>query len=470
MAQVEPPIAGVTVHFKVWDVDDPFDQIHGPLGADDVPNVDLIDNNQAGPDNRPVPEAPLTQTVTTAPDGTATWLFTVSMQPGNNYRAAATVIDDVFDPPPPDQPQVTQAMADGLSVKTDAAGKFVPNGNDSGYKVPVVWSKMLTVWRKLHVETDSMVRPAFLQNTYAMNWRNPVQDASPDRVIIQVEDGGGFATPTGQFDNCWVRISGQPGKTFGRVFEFQSSAGWDEVVLIVSATNGIGGQKGLAGLGGLTSGIAILSDDDLAGETTFKAAVWGCDDGYAVGGDLQPPDLSALVVRYEPSYILPIQDETASGIGGIATFLQQVNFGSSGNYGKALWDQAKLPTVRQLPIATSAYWTVMVVSAWQAETGKDADPNTEVLTNGINTHDNGATSSSLGTSYTGLCAIFKALMIGESDIPERYTVAHEIAHTLGVPHTSSGLMFPAEPAEGAAQQSQPFSADSLLGLRKYSGP
>ncbi|MBU0717286.1 MAG: hypothetical protein KJ749_03480 [Planctomycetes bacterium] len=37
----------VTVHFQVWDVDDPFDQLHGPGGANDVANVSLIDNNMA---------------------------------------------------------------------------------------------------------------------------------------------------------------------------------------------------------------------------------------------------------------------------------------------------------------------------------------------------------------------------------------------------------------------------------------
>ena len=115
----------------------------------------------------------------------------------------------------------------------------------------------------------------------------------------------------------------------------------------------------------------------------------------------------------------------------------------------------------------------MVVSAWQAEDGKDGDPGTETLTNGISTHGVSGTTQAiwqLGSSYTGMCAIFKALMIGESDIPERYTVAHEIAHTLGLPHSLSGLMFSAESVGAPAQQSEPFSADSLLGLRQYSGP
>ena len=80
VATVNPPIGGVDVYFKVWDVDDPFDQIHGPSGADDVPNVDLIDNNQAGPDNRPTPETPQTFTAVTNESGEASVIITVSRE------------------------------------------------------------------------------------------------------------------------------------------------------------------------------------------------------------------------------------------------------------------------------------------------------------------------------------------------------------------------------------------------------
>ncbi len=316
-----------------------------------------------------------------------------------------------------------------------------------------------------------MVRPAFSQNTYPMDWTNPSQGDTPDRVEVQVNDPWfAFATADGQFDEGWIELTGAAGVVVGHIFEYVTSGGWDEMILTISAENGLGGQRGLAGLGGMTGGTALLSDDDLQDEATFEARVWGCDNGYAMNNVLLSPDLSALENRYAPAYIVPVHESDASGTGGIETFLRNVGFGVGGDYGVALWDQAKAPTVRHLPIATPDYWTVMLVSAWQAEEGKDGDPNTEQLTNGINTHNDGATNSSLGSSYTGLCAMFKALMIGESDIPERYTVAHEIAHTLGAPHTSSGLMFPAETVGAPAQQSQPFSADSLPRLRQYNGP
>ena len=44
---VGPPIADVTVYFKVFDVDDPFDQVNNTM-----PDVALIDANMASLDNR----------------------------------------------------------------------------------------------------------------------------------------------------------------------------------------------------------------------------------------------------------------------------------------------------------------------------------------------------------------------------------------------------------------------------------
>jgi len=171
VATVYPPIAGIQVYFKVWDVDDPFDQLHGPNAVDPdpgtaenegiIPNVELVDNDRDGPDNRPTPETPMTFIATTAvstnldgePISEATVTVTVSMQPGNNYRAAATVLNGVVNGL---SPQVDQSDADELSVWEYPVGTFRKYGNVSGYVVPVVWSPMLTIWRKLHVELDSM--------------------------------------------------------------------------------------------------------------------------------------------------------------------------------------------------------------------------------------------------------------------------------------------------------------------------
>ncbi|HNQ23169.1 MAG TPA: hypothetical protein PKK06_08760, partial [Phycisphaerae bacterium] len=153
VAQVSPPIPGVTVYFRVWDVDDPFDQLHGPGHPPEmaeIPGVEVIDNDRIGNDNRGGYDPAVgTYTANTDADGYATVIVTVSMQPGNNYRACASCLADAIQ-------QATQAQADALSVDGDENDVFAVYGWFCGYQVPVVWSRMLTVWRKLHVETDSM--------------------------------------------------------------------------------------------------------------------------------------------------------------------------------------------------------------------------------------------------------------------------------------------------------------------------
>ena len=84
-------LAGEAVYFKVWDVDDPFDQMNAGM-----PDVNLIDAAASGPDNRPPPgEGPTSLTGSIDPAGQeARVTFTVSMQPGNNYRAGASCLSD----------------------------------------------------------------------------------------------------------------------------------------------------------------------------------------------------------------------------------------------------------------------------------------------------------------------------------------------------------------------------------------
>ena len=234
----------------------------------------------------------------------------------------------------------------------------------------------------------------------------------------------------------------------------------------------------MACLGGVEEGTAVLSDDDLSVEATFAAKVWGCDDVYAGAGTaLTPPDLSAMQLRYHPAYIEPVHETAHSATGGITAFLRNIDFGDDD--GKVFWDQVKAPGVRQLPISSSDFWTVMVVSAWQAEEAEDADPNSEIgttpgVTKGINTHkenpitqDTPTTSSiSPAPTYTGIAAVFRAVF-GEAGFSplEQYTVAHEIGHTFGLDHPDGGLM-----CRSGDCQTEPFTATSLKKLRDYVNP
>jgi hypothetical protein len=124
----------------------------------------------------------------------------------------------------------------------------------------------------------------------------------------------------------------------------------------------------------------------------------------------------------------------------------------------------------------------MVVAGWQAEENQDYDPNTEAQTSGlvlgINTHSDGSKTAipvvigvGLGPAYTGICTVLRAVVAEITD-RERYTVVHEVGHTLGLPHT---IMNPGDPPVDTMDpygdgQTLPFKADNLRRLREYNGP
>jgi hypothetical protein len=81
-------------------------------------------------------------------DGNADFVFTVGMQPGNNYRVAVVV----------DAPA---SQLDDLQVDHPAASRYVSaESEEQTTSFSGALSSLLTVWRKLHVEQDTMPAPS----------------------------------------------------------------------------------------------------------------------------------------------------------------------------------------------------------------------------------------------------------------------------------------------------------------------
>ena len=142
-ARLSVPVPNIRISFRAFDVDDPTPT---QFDADSV----IDPNGAAGNDNFGYQgtDGIFTSTVVrdtyayTDTNGEATVEFQVGLQPGNNYRVAATFFNS--------------SKLDKLNVDNPTADGFVPANDSQVINFGGVISPMLTVWRKLHVEVDSM--------------------------------------------------------------------------------------------------------------------------------------------------------------------------------------------------------------------------------------------------------------------------------------------------------------------------
>jgi hypothetical protein len=133
-ATVTPPLSNIVVYFTAFDADDP------------TTNAAPVDNEAVLQDNRGsvggLREGLLAvASALTGTNGVATNLFTVTMQPGDNFRVVAHC-DPTF--------------AGGYMAQTNSSGGEIVSTNGVTPIAPAFVTDLLTVWRRLHIEVDSM--------------------------------------------------------------------------------------------------------------------------------------------------------------------------------------------------------------------------------------------------------------------------------------------------------------------------
>ncbi len=423
--RTDPAVQGATVYLKAFDPDDPS------------ANNDEVDADLDGSDNRGAAGTlDLTQGQT-AGDGSFWSAFTVAHQPGDNHRVAGTLKQSALN------------MLNNNNVP--------PSGTDPGTQDQVALfpgrlSPVLTVWRKLHVETDSMARPTFPENTITTQWNEPHFPSGA--LVLDVDDQGNNE----DFTNGWIRIqaAGFP-DIVTRIITFRQSALDDEID--TSVTQAAWGARP-------EGGGCLFSDDDISTQGNFTAGALGSDIGVGQppSGYLPLPNTSSLTTPYAPAYILPVVEGQYTTTTGIP-FIKNTN-----PEDKTQWDPARL--LRGLPVPTSEYWTAYVFSAFQAEAAQDADSE-QTNTKGVSTHPDGSTAAfwTWGSAYTGMCTVFQEVLDDAYGVvAEQRTVAHEIAHCLGAPHLGQQQT----PGDGGlmdhTEQGPSFLPESLERLRRYDGP
>ena len=139
------------VYFRNFDMDDP--SAHSEIDPDSVPddNNGNVGGSKAGRLDVPAGSSgcqvrPQSLACPTNALGIASIDFTVTMQPGDNFAIAASTSEAeinsvVFDP------------TDGLHLLTGGGSRleWVCDSSDRACR-----SRMITVWRRLHIETDAM--------------------------------------------------------------------------------------------------------------------------------------------------------------------------------------------------------------------------------------------------------------------------------------------------------------------------
>ncbi|MGH9948645.1 MAG: hypothetical protein ACRD6X_15820, partial [Pyrinomonadaceae bacterium] len=141
-ATLSQPVANVPVYFRNFDLDDPAtDPIIDPMGTagndnNGMPNAgELLFANGCGANGASV-HCP------TDANGVARIDFIVTRQPGDNFAIAASTIPA----------QANAVNIAGIEL-TNGGGQTIPTSCPTQ---PVCRSQMLTVWRRLHIEVDSM--------------------------------------------------------------------------------------------------------------------------------------------------------------------------------------------------------------------------------------------------------------------------------------------------------------------------
>jgi len=421
-----PALAGKTVYVKSFDVDDSTDEAfdveidpvtqlvtgavidtNGKKGDDNL--TDYLSTDKKGQfwDNTTAAWGENTSNAIIDANGKATFDFRVGMQPGNNYRVVASLTDE--------------AMYADVQSDNPAVVKYL--GPDPAQIVSAPASPLLTVWRKLWVENDSM--KAFTAYTDG-NLKNDMSWDLGSPVIIN------------------SNTSGPTEAVFGisRVTDYSSFTNLENGSLIV---------------GGHTHSVVDTSDVDFQSSLVFTAPFTGNvpngsifrlydDDDFGLAGPALPrANLINEVINavYRPAFI-KVEDAKVFNLDTDLDFLvhRSVN-GGLVPVGDEYWTDHKDITDK------NQCWAAQVIAAYQDKYSNDGDPLGESLSEGLtpgNKRDFCVVYvETIRDEFDPLIRVGFSNALALVELGISLNVAHEIAHMPGTAskdthHAEEGIM------------------------------
>ncbi|HUS45855.1 MAG TPA: hypothetical protein VM219_07480, partial [Phycisphaerae bacterium] len=186
------PASGTEIYFRLWDVDDPSASA-GPIDEAGSPNP-----GTNGPDNRDASACFAAEHVqigkvkrfdsTTACEGyKAKMTIRAGMQPGDNWRFAVAWGDGA------------QARLEAMT-QAQADARQPPDG--------VAESEMLTTWRKLHLELDSMAAGQDISPSGTIIGVAPGQPQAGESICIVDDPDPAFPNDGGRYEGGKMVVTG----------------------------------------------------------------------------------------------------------------------------------------------------------------------------------------------------------------------------------------------------------------------
>jgi PKD repeat protein len=419
--------ANKTVYFKAFDVDDP--------STDDAP-VDT--NGNAGADNKGAPATSFgglsALSAQTDSNGVAIVEFMTSMQPGDNFRIAASA----------DQSYLNGLIISGVTIK-DSAGVTLPTDKS---KV----SPMLTVWRNLHMEVDSMgpVNGNRITGTITNFHRIAVPPGNPPSTLVNVTLDTTINDEYGDIYNTLTRFEGGRLIANGQWFELDPRIypGPTNVITIITPN-----------LENIPVGTPfILVDDD----------DFNVNDGWNYDGDdgenIPRPDTSYIQFSDNPNF----------NVFALAYVRPKYEIGDNNDFVPFVLNSPSQSTAGLIAnydfdaIGTEAdnnFWTGYLLGAYQCDAEGDRDPSTEPSRTPLKTAMATTDGSLIGsTIYFELFAEYRSVLSATFNMGT--TAAHEVGHLFNTDHTDGGLMAP----HGTPARTNAFTPISLNKIRSSAHP